>query len=257
MPETAYLKVQGGSFPVVSTSDGTWDAHGDIAISCGSLARKRPTICFKSGNVQYNSMKSKKSGGAWAFFVHAIFATLAIVVLLAIPMMSGCAGLGGAPSPKNNLLDYGNTTVIVATSTGYVSVNAQIARTQEQQEFGLMFRTSLPEGAGMIFPFAKAGNYGFYMKNMRMPIDIIYAKPAQKSTNENLQGAGNPANAMKYNAYEIIKITSEIQPCRQDPCPLDYSGDGASMVLEVPAGFANRHGVRKGDALLIPGGILS
>ncbi len=180
------------------------------------------------------------------------FALLALA-LFAFVLAAGCAGTS-QPPPESSQFTYDNVTVMIITANGNISVHAQVAKSQEQQEFGLMYRESLAEGSGMIFPFAQAGNYGFYMKNMKIPLDIIYAKPVQDSGNGNQQGTGNPANGMNGKSYQIIKITRNFQPCKSDPCPIDYSGGGADMVLEVPAGYAKAHGIKEGDVLLISGG---
>ncbi len=48
------------------------------------------------------------------------------------------------------------------------------AFTPESRELGLSGVNYLPENSGMIFEFEEAGKYGFWMKDMLMPIDIIF-----------------------------------------------------------------------------------
>ncbi|MFA5105962.1 MAG: DUF192 domain-containing protein [Candidatus Micrarchaeia archaeon] len=162
-------------------------------------------------------------------------AILIPAILLAVFALAGCLGNSQSPA-EAGMFTYPNATVYIISTTGNYNVTAQVAATQEQQEFGLMFRDSLPEGAGMIFPFSSRGNYAFYMKNMRIPLDIIYAAPVAEGLKDN---------------YAVVKVTENIQPCSKDPCPLDYSGDGVSIVLEVPAGYAQARGIGPGDRLIV------
>lgn len=52
----------------------------------------------------------------------------------------------------------------------------EIAATPEGRALGLGKRESLPEGKGMLFLFPSASQYGFWMKDMRFPIDIIFLR---------------------------------------------------------------------------------
>ena len=54
--------------------------------------------------------------------------------------------------------------------------NVEVARSEVEQEQGLMFRTSLPEGGGMLFPFAKPKLASFWMKNTLIPLDMIFVR---------------------------------------------------------------------------------
>lgn len=159
-------------------------------------------------------------------------AAAAFALMLMIP---GCIGNDQSPT-EAAMFNYSNATVMIISTTGNYNVSVQVAKTQKQQEFGLMYRGNLGEGEGMVFPFSTPGNYAFYMKNMKIPIDIIYAAPV--------------AEGLK-NLYDIVKVTDNIQPCKSDPCPLDYSGDDVVMVLEVPAGYAKARGIAPGDKLIV------
>lgn len=48
------------------------------------------------------------------------------------------------------------------------------ATTEESRALGLSHRTSLEPGTGMLFVFNTSGTYGFWMKDMQFPIDIIF-----------------------------------------------------------------------------------
>jgi len=54
--------------------------------------------------------------------------------------------------------------------------DVEIARTADEQQKGLMFRTGLPADGGMIFPFEKPRIASFWMKNTLIPLDMIFVR---------------------------------------------------------------------------------
>ena len=50
----------------------------------------------------------------------------------------------------------------------------ELALTQEEQAMGLMFRESMPDDHGMLFVFGGEARRSFWMKNTRIPLDILY-----------------------------------------------------------------------------------
>ena len=50
----------------------------------------------------------------------------------------------------------------------------EIANTDASRERGLSSHTALLDNQGMLFIFDKPGNYGFWMKDMIFPIDILW-----------------------------------------------------------------------------------
>jgi uncharacterized membrane protein (UPF0127 family) len=54
--------------------------------------------------------------------------------------------------------------------------DVEVARTDAEQQRGLMFRTSLPKNGGMIFPFPKPKIASFWMKNTLIPLDMIFIR---------------------------------------------------------------------------------
>lgn len=64
-------------------------------------------------------------------------------------------------------------------SSSYVEVRGAriavaVAATEVAREQGLSGRESLGNDSGMLFLFQEAGSYGFWMKDMRFPIDIVW-----------------------------------------------------------------------------------
>jgi uncharacterized membrane protein (UPF0127 family) len=70
-----------------------------------------------------------------------------------------------------------------------------LARTEAEQQLGLMNRVSMAEQSGMLFIFPKADLYNFRMKNTLIPLDMIRIDEQ----------------------FKVVKILTA-QPCTADPC---------------------------------------
>ena len=69
----------------------------------------------------------------------------------------------GSVSAKKNILEING-----------VKFNVDIARTPEEQKQGLSGRESLKNNEGMLFIFSRADFYGFWMKEMKFPLDMVW-----------------------------------------------------------------------------------
>ena len=103
----------------------------------------------------------------------------------------------------------------------------ELAETQQKQALGLMFRDSMPDDHGMLFIFPAEGLRSFWMKNTRIPLDILYFDDDLK----------------------LVSVAANAQPCRTRRCPPYPSEGPAKYVLELNAGKAAELGVRPGDEL--------
>jgi uncharacterized membrane protein (UPF0127 family) len=102
----------------------------------------------------------------------------------------------------------------------------ELAETQEKQALGLMFRDELPESHGMLFVFPVEAMRSFWMKNTRIPLDIMY-----------------------FDADLRLVNVQTARPCRTRNCPVYPSTAPARYVLELNAGTAAALGVQPGDRL--------
>ncbi len=109
-------------------------------------------------------------------------------------------------------------------------VKVEVASTPEEVTRGLMYRTALPEGSGMVFLFHPPQPIKFWMYHTLIPLDMCFIKDDQ-----------------------IVKIFENVPPCRSEnpnECPT-YPGKGpginVSEVIELPAGYTKRHGIKEGD----------
>ena len=111
------------------------------------------------------------------------------------------------------------TIPVTIAAAGKANVfNVEVARTDEEQDRGLMFRTSLPADGGMIFPFQKPRIGSFWMKNTLIPLDMIF-----------IRADGS-----------IDRIAENTIPESLEPV---VSGGEVSAVLELAGGTAARLGI--------------
>jgi len=94
----------------------------------------------------------------------------------------------------------------------------EVARTEAEQQKGLMFRTSLPADGGMIFPFTKPRFASFWMRNTLIPLDMIF-----------IRADGS-----------IDRIAENTIPESLEPVA---SGGEVAAVLELAGGTAARLGI--------------
>ena len=55
-------------------------------------------------------------------------------------------------------------------------VDAEVASTRDERTRGLMWRTELAEGTGMIFLFERDDFLSFWMKNTLIPLDMVFVR---------------------------------------------------------------------------------
>lgn len=106
-----------------------------------------------------------------------------------------------------------------------ISVPVELTATPYQWSKGLMFRESLPEGAGMLFVFPDEKERAFWMKNTSMPLDMLFISADKR----------------------VVSIRKNAVPYTTFVCPSYVSGERAMYVLEVNAGFVDMHAIREGD----------
>lgn len=112
---------------------------------------------------------------------------------------------------------------------GGKSFSVEIADTQQKQALGLMYRDSMDADKGMLFIFPNEARRSFWMKNTRIPLDIMYF-------DEKLR---------------MVSISANTPPCKISRCPSYPSTGPAMYVLELNAGVAAQLGVGPGATLTI------
>jgi uncharacterized membrane protein (UPF0127 family) len=117
----------------------------------------------------------------------------------------------------------------IQTTSGSVFIKAEVVTSPEDREKGLMKRSDLPEEKGMLFVYNEDINPNFWMKNMLIPIDIIFIDAD----------------------HNIKYIAESVQPCESEvKCELYNAGTPVRYVLEVKSGYAEKYDVVLGNKVL-------
>jgi uncharacterized membrane protein (UPF0127 family) len=104
-----------------------------------------------------------------------------------------------------------------------VGISAEIARTGDERQKGLMYRTALADGTGMLFVFERDQILGFWMKNTLIPLSIAYI-------------------AWNGRIVEIYDMQAHNEQTVSSSRSVRYA-------LETPQGWFSRAGIRPGDFL--------
>ncbi|MBU6500710.1 MAG: DUF192 domain-containing protein [Patescibacteria group bacterium] len=114
---------------------------------------------------------------------------------------------------------------------GGTTFKSEVASTILQRTIGLSGRDSLPEGEGMLFIFNGYGNYGFWMKDMKFPIDMVWISGDKV--------VGFVENAMPEPDKTVFGLK------------VYYPPEAVDKVLEINAGDVGRYGISVGQSVLI------
>ncbi len=110
-------------------------------------------------------------------------------------------------------------------TAGGTEIQIEIADTSASRAQGLSGTTVLGPDEGMLFVFDSDGLHSFWMKDMLIPIDIIWTDAAGL----------------------VVHIEHSLSP---DTYPQTFTPPlPTRYVLEVPAGFATEHGIEVGSKL--------
>lgn len=105
--------------------------------------------------------------------------------------------------------------------------DVELAITSEQKRKGLMHREELKEDKGMLFINSEEYICGFWMKNVKFPLDIIWIDKDKK----------------------VVFISKNTPSCLKDPCPSVKPDKKAKYVLEIKGGISEKIGLDEGDQL--------
>ena len=109
-------------------------------------------------------------------------------------------------------------------------LTVEIADTGPLRTRGLMWRTELPEGTGMLFIFPAEVVQSFWMRNTLIPLDMVFID-------------------------RRLRVVGVVQWAEPRTLTSRTVGKPSLYVLEVPGGWTSRNGVRAGSTVELEGGL--
>lgn len=104
---------------------------------------------------------------------------------------------------------------------GSHKITVEVADTPAVMNRGLMFRTKLADGAGMIFVYPAPQKVSFYMKNTKIPLSIGFV-----------------------DSEGVLLEIRDMQPLDETPIP--SASASVRYAIEVPQGWFARAGIKPG-----------
>jgi uncharacterized membrane protein (UPF0127 family) len=141
-------------------------------------------------------------------------------LFLAALALAGCG-------PKPDALEDLDTRTV--TLPGGRQVRAEVLINPQDLARGMMFRDSLAPDRGMLFLHREAGEYPYWMYQVRIPLDMIWMDSQRR----------------------VVEIAANAAPCQTEPgqCPTYGGHHRAQYVLELAGGMAAKYGIKTGDTL--------
>lgn len=110
---------------------------------------------------------------------------------------------------------------------GQASFSVELALTPEERAQGLMHREALPKNASMLFIYERSGTLSFWMRNTRIPLDMLFIEPSGRVAHVH-------QNAIPF-----------------DETPIS-GGSGNLAVLEINGGLSELYGIDTGSVIQHP-----
>jgi uncharacterized membrane protein (UPF0127 family) len=165
-----------------------------------------------------------KIKGINTVFILAVIAVAAVVVFFIMnEKESGPNFIEQDSAPtfkKEGELLFINTTI----GDTLAAIDIEIADNEQKTAQGLMYRSSMPQNAGMLFLMPNEEVQGFWMRNTYIPLDMIFIN----------------------SKMEIVTIHRNTTPMLESSY---ISTAPALYVVEVNAGFCSKNNINEGDKI--------
>ena len=146
-----------------------------------------------------------------------VFRILALLTLVTLAPPLGAKGA----------VTFDTSPLVIETANGRHAFKVEVADTAERRMLGLMHRPSLPADAGMLFDFKTDQPVSMWMKNTRIPLDMLF-----------IERDGRIANiAERTVPFSLASVSSK---------------GAVRAVLELNGGTAARLGIKPGDRAIHP-----
>lgn len=141
-----------------------------------------------------------------------------VVVLLILVIFLGGWWLYRQPQVKDGFTEM---------KVGEVEVKVMIRDTMEGRSKGLSGYEKLEEDEGMLFVFPVLGKYGFWMKEMKFDLDVLWIKDDK-----------------------VVGIIEGVKAPKEGESPVRFKPETmVNKVLEVNSGWAKKAKVKVGDSI--------
>lgn len=147
-----------------------------------------------------------------------------IILFLAFCAIAVFYFYNSAKEAKSPNSDWKQTEVKIADK----NLKVYLAQTPLEREVGLSVFDRLSDNQGMLFVFDSAQKPGFWMKDMKFSIDIIWI-----------------------NSLRVVDITRNLPVENNSQLTKYYPNVDIDHALEVNAGWSDKNGIKVGDSVEI------
>jgi uncharacterized protein len=153
--------------------------------------------------------------------------TGAAIAASVVFVMMGVFGMTAAVRSDGLQAQLKRDQLTLVMATGEQAISIEVAETMEQKAKGLMFRRSLDDKMGMLFPYGQPQEITMWMKNTYIPLDMVFLT----------------SDGTVHRIAAMTEPFSEATVASQGP---------VSAVLELNGGAAARFGLKAGDKVRHP-----
>jgi hypothetical protein len=156
------------------------------------------------------------------------FAVVAGSLLTVLSAVGPLASTARAQEPVIPYAAPRPATTLVMLPDGS-TVHVEMATNEKEREYGLMERTKLPAGRGMLFVHDDTADHPYWMYHCKIGLDIIWMNGDRK----------------------IVEMSPDTPPCtgKAASCP-NYGGhEPSKYALELPVGSIRKHGLAVGQTI--------
>ena len=153
--------------------------------------------------------------------------SLKVKSLLLGLVISACIASSVSCSGRKYNLAVEDLVITRADGTD-VKCSSELAKKEEERNYGFMNRKRIPDGTGMLFIFEKDQILSFWMKNTPHPLSIAY-----------IDSQGVIKDIYDMTPYSMATIVSTVS---------------VRYALEVPQGWFEKQGIKTGDKVKVGDG---
>lgn len=175
------------------------------------------------------------------FYVKHRFRSALVGSMVLVGLLSpGCSSVPAISSTTSPVISQTSSSTVQNIAMGQtLPISAQVkvgdqliglevAKTEQQQAMGLMYRKQLEDNRGMLFSFSPPRPVGFWMKNCLINLDMVFLRNGQ-----------------------VVAIANNAPPCQKEPCPVYGPSVSVDQVIELRGGRAKELGIKQGDRLVV------